>query len=112
MLKDAFCPTAFAQTRTSQGNISDTSLHRKEHLQGRAVLRRGFDMPHLPEEYLVITQDKQTELLVLKSVILCLREFSDIQQLRRGWFETGEVWLSFDELVPWISEVDQKSPSL
>lgn len=52
-----------------------------------------------PEEPLLGAQDKQTEHLVLKSVILCLRELSDVEQLRRSWFETGEVWLSFDELV-------------
>lgn len=56
-------------------------------------------MPQHPEEHLLGAPDKQTELLVLKSVILCLRELSDVEQLRRSWFETGEVWLSFDELV-------------
>jgi hypothetical protein len=56
-------------------------------------------MPQHPEEPLLGAPDKPTELLVLKSVILCLRELSDVEQLRRSWFETGEVWLSFDELV-------------
>lgn len=65
-------------------------------LTQRLGVRACFHMPMHPEEPLLGAPDKPTELLVLKRVILCLRELSDVEQLRRSWFETGEVWLSFD----------------